>query len=210
MKNKHRNYSASLFLLFVLSACGGGNDAPDTSSCPRWRVGDAMTYLKTTTVNNVSTTSSAHFVVTEHSQSTVILSSGTTARRFEITTDGRYTDGISDLPFCPPPAVGEKDEGLRWLPGPIEGTGEWVHSKYLVTDASIESINVPAREFTAKKVVVKKTTVHNGTTDPVPTLPDATITRYYVGGIGNVKQVEVTPTTNTTITEELAAYSYAP
>ncbi len=117
-------------------------------------------------------------------------------------------DGISDLPFCPPPDVGEKDEGLVWVPGPIEGTGDFALSTYLVTDTSIESINVPASEFTAKKVVVKKTTVYSG--NPVPTLPDATNTRYYVGGIGNVKQVEVTPTTNTTITEELTAYSYAP
>ena len=211
MKNKHRNYSASLFLLFVLSACGGGNDTPDTSSCPRWRVGDSMTYLKTTTVGNVSDTSNEQFVVTEHTQNEITLTASNEIRGYSIDTNGHYSNEVSDnLTFCPPPTIGEKHVGSSWLPGPIEGTGGWVHTIFLVTAVTIKPVSVPVGEFMAKEIILQRTSVYLDTTTPVPEQPDATLTQYYVGGIGNVKEVEVTPTTNTTITYELTAYSYAP
>ena len=37
---------------------------------------------------------------------------------------------------------------------------------------------------------------------------DSTVTRYYAGGIGVVKEVEERPSTDTTITKELTAYSF--
>lgn len=202
-----------IFCNLLLAGClGEDGSSPDTESCPRWSVGDSMSYLKTTTVGNVAGTSNEQFVVTEHTQNEITLAGSSEIRVYSIDTDGHYIDGNTDAEFhyCPPPAADEKEETLEWLPGPIEGTGDYIQTTFLVTDASITSVSVLAGNFTVRKIVMQRTSVYFDTTTPVPEQPNATLTQYYVGGIGNVKEVEVTPTTNTTITYELIAYSYAP
>jgi len=44
--------------------------------------------------------------------------------------------------------------------------------------------------------------------DGVTTVAVGTVTRYYVDGIGVVKEVEEIPSSDTTITDELTSYSF--
>lgn len=215
MKTNHAKFLKYLTLFFLLSlvSCGGGGESgssgPDITSCPSWNLGDSMTYLHTDTVSGVLTTTTMTDVVTERTAASVSLTNGTMTRKYSIDT-GKYVpvseQGTSPYPdnftsttsFCPPPAVGESYTYTTWIPGPFPGTGEIVTTTMPVTAASIEPVSVPAGSFTARKVVIEKTV--NSLT--------GTITRYYVGGIGVVKEVEVDPSASATRIKELTSYDY--
>ena len=199
-----------LSLAVLLSACGSSSGGgADTDSCPNWNLGDSTMYKRTVTVSGVPTETTMTYVVTERTTDSVTLSDGTTTKKYSI-VNGKYIPVseqvltepadtyTSTTAFCPPPAAGESYEYTTFVPGPIPGTGEFVTTTLSVTDVSIESVSVPAGNFTAKKIVM----------DKLSGLTSATVTRYYVGGIGVVKEVEVIPSENTTITDELTSYSF--
>jgi len=203
-----------LSLVAVLASCGGDSSGPDTSSCPNWNLGDSTMYKRTVTVSGVPTETTMTYVVTERTTDSVTLSDGTTTKKYSI-VNGKYIpvseqvltepadNYTSTTAFCPPPAVGEIYEYTTFVPGPDPRSGDNITTTLSVTGVTIESVSVPAGSFTAKKLVMEKISLM-GTT---PWLI-STVTRYYVAGIGVVKEVEEIPSENTTITDELTSYSF--
>jgi hypothetical protein len=168
-----------------------------------------MTYLHTDTISGVPTTTTMTDVVTERTAASVSLTDGTMTRKYSIGT-GQYVPFseqrtslypdifTSTTAFCPPPAAGESYKYTTWIPNPGGRGGDYVTMTMPVTAASIENVSVPAGSFTARKVVIEKT---------MDSLT-GTITRYYVGGIGVVKEVEVDPSASATRIKELTSYDY--
>lgn len=207
-------FSLILVSAFAITGCGGGGDSsPVTELCPTWNAGSTMAYDRTETISGVSTTTSSVYTVTEHSATTIALSNGVTLKTFTI-VNGAYvpaTEGdvgsvtpdtySSTTPFCPPPAVGDSYLYSTFIAGPFPGTGEIVSVTLPVTSTSTESVVVPAGTFVAKKLVMAKSV--NTQTPPIT----GTVTRYYVSGVGVVKEVEDTPSTQTVVTDELTAYT---
>ena len=205
-----------LSLAVLLASCGSSSSGggPDTDSCPNWNLGDSTMYKRTVTVSGVPTETTMTYVVTERTTDSVTLSDGTTTKKYSI-VNGKYIpvseqvltepadNYTSTTAFCPPPAVGEIYEYTTFVPGPDPRSGDNITTTLSVTGVTIESVSVPAGSFTAKKLVMEKISLM-GTT---PWLI-STVTRYYVAGIGVVKEVEEIPSTNTTITEELTSYSF--
>src|SRR3972149_2870537 len=158
-----------LSLAVLLASCGSSSSGggPDTDSCPNWNLGDSTMYKRTVTVSGVPTETTMTYVVTERTTDSVTLSDGTTTKKYSIVA-GRYiplSEEVSPQPadnytsttaFCPPPAVGESYENTTFVPGPFPGTGGFVTTTLSVTDVSIESVSVPAGNFTAKKIVMDK------------------------------------------------------
>ncbi|OGW37563.1 MAG: hypothetical protein A2010_10530 [Nitrospirae bacterium GWD2_57_9] len=207
----------------VLVSCGGdGGGAGETWSCPPWRLNDSMTYARTETVSGVPIVSTMTRTVTARAPESVTLSDGATTKSYAVTAgivvplseeavpdpdSGFYGSSStygSTTAFCPPPAAGERYEYATWINGPWEGTGEEINTTLSVTAVSTEAVSTPAGGFTARKIVMDRVSL---TGSGLPWLI-STVTRYYVSGIGVVKEVEEIPATETTITDELAAYSF--
>lgn len=211
----------TILLTVALSGCGsgGGGSSLDTASCPTWGVGSTMTYDRTTTVDGVATTTSSVYTVTEHSATAISLSDGTTLKTFTI-VDGNYlpaTEGsigntipdtyTSTTPFCPPPSIGDQYAYQTWIPSPAGRGGDYYAVTLVVTGVTMEGVTISAGTFTAKKIVMTK---DGYTLDPVTYLLSplsSTVIRYYVSGVGVVKEVEDTPSTSTVVTDELMAYT---
>jgi len=220
MKKRMKSLSLAVAVLTIMAlhACGGNDNGvtPDLDSCPNWSLGDSMTYLRTETVSGVTVTTMVLDVVTERTADSVVLSDGTSTRTYAVAA-GKYiplteqytlsvdyggtlfdytvTDTYSSATaFCPPPAISEKYVITYFVPGPWEGTGEYLSSATTILSRAIESLSVPAGDFLVTKLVM------------VGGRAESTVTRYYAGRIGVIKEVKEIPAANTTITKELTAY----
>ncbi|WP_303905254.1 hypothetical protein [Thiohalomonas denitrificans] len=222
---------ASLAGLMTLTACGGGggnNDVAGTVWCPAWEAGQGVSYTRTETVAGVPTQTEANLVVTVRDGDAVAVTDGETTGLFaieagayapvsrldtQVYVDSDPTDGIvepegilyspvtysSQTAFCPPPAVGESYAATAFWPGPDGRGGEYVDTTMTVTAVADETVSVPMGDFSARKVVMDKL---EGVTGSV-------VTRYYVAGLGVVREVEEIASADTIITRELVAYDEA-
>ncbi len=218
-------YRHEIILVLLLSwGLSGCLDSGSSSSylCPAWQVGDSMTYQTTETVSGVPAVSSATWTVTEHTDTTVSLSDGTTSSVTYSISGGNYSpatedyilsvdygvDGVIDYnvtdtyssstPFCAPPASGQTYEYTTWFPGPWSGTGEYVSATMTVTSRTTETLSLSLGSIPVTKLVMAKTGGR----------ADSTLTRYMAESIGVMMEVEEIPSTSTTITKELTSYSY--
>ncbi|MBU1426018.1 MAG: hypothetical protein KKH12_03260 [Gammaproteobacteria bacterium] len=214
MNAEYRVVLIPLAIAFVLlfAGCGGGGDSTtsNTYSSPAWNLGDSMTYRKTDTVGGVATVSEPTYVVTERTPTAASLTNGATTRRFTA-ADGRYVpeferatmayqdDYTSTTTYSPPPAVGESYEYTTFVAGPWPGSGYVITTAITVSASTPATVSVPVGTFSAREVVLEKP-VNGGV---------ATITRYYVSGIGVVKEVEENPDTGTIRVEELTGYNFS-
>ena len=210
MMPKGKYLFSILLVSLLLGACSSGN-SPDTESCPAWQLGDSMTYRTTETLNGVATETATTLRVTQRSNDEVVLSDDNITRSYTV-VDGQYvplTEQVGSDPadnytsttaFCPPPEIGEHYSYETLVAGPFPGSVESVTTTLTVADISLATVSVPAGDFAAKRITLNKTSSPG----------NATLDRYYAGGIGVVKEVEEIPATGTVITEELSAYSFAP
>lgn len=224
--NKTTHHILAIVLLIStlgLAACGGGGGEVDDKQiasvfrCPSWEQGEAVSYTRSETVVGITTDTQLTAVVTARDGDSVSVSDGKTSRLFALASDeyqpvseldtveyGAPNNSIvyptvtyeSSTPLCPPPGVDESYAYTTFVPGPNGRGGYLLSTTLTVTAISDETVSVPAGNYSARKVVMNKT---SGDSDSI-------LSRYYVDGLGVVKEVEEIAATDTTITRVLNAY----
>ena len=224
-KTTHHIFAIVLLIAPVgLAACGGGGgggvDDKQIASvfrCPSWEQGDAVSYTRSETVGGTTTDSQLTAVVTARDGDSVSVSDGKTSRLFALASDeyqpvseldtveyGAPNNSIvyptvtyeSSTPLCPPPGLNESYAYTTFVPGPTGRGGYLLSTTLMVTSISNENVSVPAGDYSARKVVMNKTSSDS----------DSILSRYYVDGLGVVKEVEEITASDTTITRVLNAY----
>jgi len=215
--------SMAICALLTTAGCGGDSASLVDVACPTWNEGDSWTVQRTETVGGDQTAMSlSTYVVTQRTTDSVSVGNGITVKTYDIVDGsliptyeeqvpdpdagfyGSTTTYSSTTAFCPPPARNQSYDSLTFLMGPFEGTGENMWTTTTVTGVKNEGVTLTLGDFTAYKAIMNKTDYWEGQV----VAGQSTLSRYYVTGLGLVKEVEEIADTATVITDTLIDYDF--